>query len=74
MEQAPPRKDSVIELSAKDLNSNGGVFCPSPAAGMKIWNNHPRIYLDVARTGEAKCAYCGTVYKLKAGERFGGHH
>jgi uncharacterized Zn-finger protein len=43
-------------------------------AGMKIWNNHPRIYLDIARTGEAKCAYCGTVYKLKPGEHWGGSH
>ena len=71
---ATSRNDSVVELSAKDLNSNGGVFCPSPVAGMKIWNNHPRIYLDVARTGEAKCAYCGTVYRLKPGEHFGGSH
>ena len=68
------RNDFVVELSAKDLNSNGGVFCPSPVAGMKIWNNHPRIYLDVARTGEAKCAYCGTLYRLKPGEHFGGAH
>ena len=68
------RKDAVVELSAKDLNANGGVFCPSPVAGMKIWNNHPRSYLDVARTGEAKCAYCGTVYKLRAGEHWGGAH
>ena len=22
------RKDSVVELTAKDLNANGGVFCP----------------------------------------------
>ena len=41
---------------------------------MKIWNSHPKVYLDVARTGEAKCSYCGTVYKLKAGEHFGGGH
>jgi uncharacterized Zn-finger protein len=68
------RKETVVELLARDLNANGGVFCPSPSAGMKLWNNHPRIYLDVAHTGEAKCAYCGTVYKLKAGEQFGGHH
>ncbi|MDQ8003010.1 MAG: zinc-finger domain-containing protein, partial [Pseudomonadota bacterium] len=32
------------------------------------------VYLDVARTGEAKCPYCGTVYRLKAGEHFGHHH
>lgn len=67
-------KDSVVELLAKDLNANGGVFCPSPKAGMKIWNTHPRVFLDVARTGSAKCAYCGTVYRLKEGEHFGGGH
>ena len=67
-------KDSVVELRAKDLNGNGGVFCPRPDAGMKLWNTHPRIFLDVASTGSAKCAYCGTVYKLKEGEHFGGGH
>ena len=67
-------KSSNIELLASDLNDQGGVYCPSPQAGMKVWNNHPKVYLDVARTGEAKCSYCGTVYKLKAGEYFGGSH
>ena len=70
----PPNKDFVVELLASDLNANGGIFCPSPKAGMKLWNTHPRIFLDIARTGQAKCAYCGTVYKLKEGEHWGGHH
>jgi uncharacterized Zn-finger protein len=64
---------SIVELLASDLNHQGGVFCPSPTAHMKIWNSHPKVYLDVARTGEAKCPYCGTVYKLKVGEHFEGH-
>ena len=68
------RKETVVELAAKDLNGNGGVFCPSPIAGMKIWNTHPRVFLDVAASGSAKCPYCGTVYKLKEGEHVGGHH
>jgi uncharacterized Zn-finger protein len=67
------KKESVVELLAKDLNANGGVFCPSAKADMKLWNGHPRIYLDVAHSGQAKCAYCGTVYKLKEGEHFDGH-
>ena len=62
-----------IELLVKDLNAQGGVFCPSPQADMKIWNNHPKVFLDVARSGAAKCPYCGTVYKLKDGEHFGVH-
>jgi uncharacterized Zn-finger protein len=68
------RKEAVVELVAKDLNANGGIFCPSPKAAMKLWNGHPKVYLDIASTGAAKCPYCGTVYKLKEGEHFGGHH
>jgi uncharacterized Zn-finger protein len=63
-----------VELSASDLNGHGGVFCPSAQADMKLWNSHPKVYLDVAKTGQAKCPYCGTEYKLKAGEHVGGHH
>ena len=65
---------NTIELLAKDLNAQGGVFCPSPKADMKIWSSHPKVYLDVARTGEAKCPSCGTVYHLKAGEVAGHGH
>jgi uncharacterized Zn-finger protein len=68
------RKEAVVELVAKDLNANGGVFCPSPKADMKLWNSHPKVYLDVAQSGAAKCPYCGTVYKLKDGEHFGAGH
>jgi uncharacterized Zn-finger protein len=70
----PARKEKVVELVARDLNANGGVFCPSPKADMKLWNNHPRIYLDIAASGAAKCPYCGTVYKLREGEHSGAHH
>jgi uncharacterized Zn-finger protein len=65
---------STVELLASDLNHQGGVFCPSPKANMALWNSHPKVYLDVGHSGEAKCAYCGTVYKLKPGEHFSGHH
>jgi hypothetical protein len=57
-----------IELLASDLNGQGGVYCPSAKAHMHIYSSHPKVYLDVARTGQAKCPYCGTVYALKAGE------
>ena len=63
-----------IELLARDLNPQGGVYCPNPKADMKLWNNHPRVYLDVARKGAATCPYCGTAYALKAGEHFDSHH
>ena len=62
-----------VELLAKDLNAQGGVFCPSPKADMKIWNTHPRVFLAVESTGEARCPYCGTLYLLQGGPRSGGH-
>ncbi len=65
--------NAIIELLATELNHQGGVYCPNPKADMKLWNSHPKVYLDVGRSGEAKCPYCGTIYKLKDGEHFAGH-
>ena len=65
---------NTIELAAKDLNREGGVYCPNPLAKMELWNAHPRVFLNVARTGQAACPYCGTHYQLKAGEHVAGHH
>ena len=47
-----------IGVTAKDLP----LHCPMPT--MKLWDAHPRVFIDVAETGEAKCPYCGTMYKL----------
>lgn len=63
----------AIELAAKDLNPQGGVFCPSKKAGMELWSGHPRVFLDVAKHGKVKCPYCGTEYQLKAGEQVHAH-
>ncbi|WOP15277.1 zinc-finger domain-containing protein [Ottowia sp. SB7-C50] len=63
----------AVELLAKDLTPNGETYCPNPKAGMKIWNTHPRVFLDLSH-GQAKCPYCGTVYQLKAGEALGHAH
>jgi uncharacterized Zn-finger protein len=57
---------AVVELAAADLLGPGVVFCPNPK--MALWCNHPKVYIDVASTGEGRCPYCGTVYRLKAGE------
>ena len=60
-----------VEVTAKDLQGPGVVFCPNPK--MPLWSNHPRVFIDVAASGEGKCPYCGTVYRLKAGERVHSH-
>ena len=63
----------AIELQAKDLTPAGETFCPNPKAGMQLWNTHPRVFLDLSH-GEAKGPYCGTVYRLKAGETVRANH
>jgi uncharacterized Zn-finger protein len=34
---------------------------------MPLWSSHPRVFLDIADEGEAKCPYCGTIYILRGG-------
>jgi uncharacterized Zn-finger protein len=47
-----------IEITARDLP----LHCPMPS--MKLWNSHPRVFIDVTTEGRAKCPYCGTNYTL----------
>jgi len=63
-----PNAQNQYEVSVEDLP----LSCPMPQ--MSLWNSHPKVYLDVAREGHAKCPYCGTVYQLKAGETVGHGH
>jgi len=60
-----------VQVSAKDLQGPGVVYCPNPK--MPLWSNHPKVFIDVVTTGEGKCPYCGTVYQLKAGQRVHAH-
>ena len=69
---APTRAASIVEVVAHDLHGHGVVFCPNPK--LPLWSNHPRVFIDIATTGEGKCPYCGTLYRLKAGERLAHSH
>jgi uncharacterized Zn-finger protein len=62
---------SVVELAAADLVGHGSTFCPNPK--MPLWSGHPKVFIDVGHSGEGKCPYCGTVYRLKAGEQLHSH-
>jgi uncharacterized Zn-finger protein len=57
---------AVVEVTASQVQDNGSVFCPNP--GMALWSTHPKVFIDLSHEGQGKCPYCGTVYKLKAGE------
>jgi uncharacterized Zn-finger protein len=36
------------------------LSCPMP--GMYLWNSHPKVFIPIEQTGEAKCPYCGALY------------
>lgn len=55
----PANSEHRYEVSRKDLP----LSCPMP--GMYLWNSHPKVYLPIAASGEAMCAYCGAKYVLK---------
>jgi len=63
---------ATVEVLAADLQGPGVVFCPNPK--MTLWSTHPKVFIDVATTGEGKCPYCGTLYRLKAGEHISHAH
>src|SRR4030095_11270413 len=56
------QEDPIVQLQSSDLPA----FCPN--LQMPVWHHNPRVFIDVTKTGQAMCPYCGTVYVLKAGE------
>jgi uncharacterized Zn-finger protein len=60
---ADPRQ---VEVTEKDLP----LHCPQ--ADAPLWSRHPRVFLDVTRTGEVLCPYCGTKFRF-SGKKPSGH-
>ena len=53
-----PNDRQHYEINRRDLP----LHCPLP--DMSLWNSHPRVYLPIEQTGQAKCPYCGTEFTL----------
>lgn len=58
MSEKTAETQEVVEVSQSDLP----IHCPMPNA--PLWSSHPRVFLPMNSSGEAKCSYCGTRYKL----------
>lgn len=54
-----PNAHRVVEVTRADLP----LHCPTPQTSQ--WNSHPRVFLPLDEAPEARCPYCGTVYRLK---------
>lgn len=55
-------KESCTEKRYEIHRADLPLSCPMPE--MKIWNAHPRVYLDIEQNGEVLCPYCGATYTL----------
>ena len=55
-----PNDRQHYEINRRDLP----LHCPLP--DMSLWNSHPRVYLPIEETGQAKCPYCGAEFTLEA--------
>ncbi|HWP95032.1 MAG TPA: zinc-finger domain-containing protein [Gammaproteobacteria bacterium] len=55
----PPNTARVYRVKRADLP----LHCPLPE--MSLWNSHPRVYLPIEETGQAKCPYCSADFILE---------
>ena len=51
--------NKVINVDQKNLP----LFCPPQEDN--LFSSHPRVFLDIIKTGRVSCPYCGAIYKLK---------
>jgi uncharacterized Zn-finger protein len=61
-----PAIDEAVAVRPSDLP----IYCPNPK--MPLWSSHPRVFLEFDETGEVRCPYCSTLYRLE-GARSPGH-
>ena len=54
----PANSEKKYHISTKDLP----LSCPTKE--MSTWNSHPKVYLEISKTGEAVCQYCGAHFIL----------
>ena len=62
-----PATANAIQANAENryevTDADLPLSCPMPS--MALWNSHPRVYLPIEASGEAKCPYCGAIFVLK---------
>jgi uncharacterized Zn-finger protein len=58
----------AVSVMAADLP----LACPLPS--QKLWNKHPKVYLNFDDHGKAKCPYCGTDYTVTDMQNAGHGH
>ena len=54
-----PNAENHYEITKADLP----LHCPMD--GMSLWNSHPKVFLPLNESGNARCPYFGADYTLK---------
>ena len=67
MQPSELEKQKFVEVTGEALP----LHCPLPSQA--LWNKHPRVYLPIEATKDARCPYCGTLYRLTGDAGPGGH-
>ncbi len=68
MSETATQNAAAIMVEAGDLP----LHCPGPKT--PLWNSHPRVFLPIDSKGEARCPYCGTLYRLSDPGAVKAHH
>ncbi|MCW8827340.1 MAG: zinc-finger domain-containing protein [Gammaproteobacteria bacterium] len=55
-------KENQVKTHFQVRRSDLPLHCPMPQDSK--WDAHPRVFLDIEKSGEAKCPYCGAEYQL----------
>jgi uncharacterized Zn-finger protein len=53
-----PNSENAVTVTRAQLP----LSCPLP--DRSLWNSHPKVYIPIEKTGQAKCPYCGTEFTL----------
>lgn len=72
MQNSPEQNQSEQKKQNSSSDSNDVIWvsrdqlplsCPMPDGD--LWNMHPRVFLEIEKTGRIQCPYCGAHYHLK---------
>lgn len=56
------QKQACAKNTYQVTTANLPLSCPMPE--QDLWDAHPKVFLPIEKTGQAKCEYCGANYVL----------
>ncbi len=64
-EQTAKEEDTITKkIVPIKVNSNDLPAC-CPPKNQAHWNQHPRVYIELSKSGTGSCPYCGNCFELQ---------